>query len=130
MVKSRNMKSAKQAGARFERQMADYLARHIDDRIDRRVKTGVWDRGDLAGMRLAPALGGGRVVAECKDCARPALGPWAKEAETERRNDDALAGIVIHKRHGVAGPGDQWVTVTVRDFVALMTGQRPDENKT
>lgn len=124
---ARSMKSAKQAGARFERQVADYLATHIDDRIDRRVKTGAKDRGDLAGIRLTPALGGARVVAELKDCARPSLGPWATEAETERGNDDAVAGVVVHKRHGVANVGEQWVTMTVRDFVALMTGRRPDE---
>ena len=36
----RSRASAKSAGARFERHIADYLAAHVDDRIDRRVKTG------------------------------------------------------------------------------------------
>lgn len=134
---TRTRASAKQAGSRFERRVADYLATFIDDRIDRRVKTGAKDRGDLAGIRITPALGGGRVVAELKNYSRPALdpstdytpslGPWALEAETERGNDDAVAGVVVHKRHGVADVGGQWVTMTVRDFVALMTGQRPDD---
>ena len=44
----------------------------------------------------------------------------------ERGNDDALVGVVAHKRHGVGAPGEQFVTMTLRDFVALLTGERPD----
>lgn len=122
---SRTRASAKQAGSSFERLIADYLALHVDDRIDRRVKTGAKDRGDIAGIRLSPALRGGRVVAEVKNCAKIALGPWATEAAIERGNDDAVAGVVIHKRHGVGSPGLQWVTMTVDNFAALLTGERP-----
>lgn len=39
-ARRRSRASAKSAGARFERHIADYLAAHVDDRIDRRVKTG------------------------------------------------------------------------------------------
>lgn len=117
---SRNRASAKAAGARFERLVADYLAAHVDDRIDRRVKTGSNDRGDIGGLRHM----GGRVVIECKDTSRISLGTWAAEAEIERGNDDALAGVVAHKRHGKGAPGDQWITLTLADFVALLTGNR------
>jgi hypothetical protein len=118
---SRNRKSAKAAGARFERSIADWLAAHVDDRIDRRVKTGGKDKGDLGGWRFA----GRRIVAELKDCARLDLAGWVKEAEVERGNDDAHVGLVIHKRRGTADPGDQYVTLTLRDLVALTTGERP-----
>src|SRR5690606_15707611 len=64
--RKRGRRSARQAGSRFERQIADYLRDHIDDRIDRRVTNGNKDRGDIGGMRLSPALGGGRIAAECK----------------------------------------------------------------
>lgn len=37
---TRSRASAKTAGSRFERAVADYLAEHVDDRIDRRAKTG------------------------------------------------------------------------------------------
>lgn len=121
----RNRKSAKSAGARFERLIADYLAEHIDDRIDRRVKYGNNDRGDIGGIRLSPALRGGRVVAELKDTATLSLGAWATEAELERMNDDAVAGVIVHKRRGRADPGDQWVTCTVNDWIALIIGARP-----
>ncbi len=118
---SRNRASAKAAGTRFERAVADYLAAHVDDRVDRRAKTGAKDRGDIAGLRHM----GGRVVVECKDTARLELGAWTREAEVERGNDDALVGLVVHKRRGVADPGEQYVTCTLRDLVALLTGERP-----
>jgi hypothetical protein len=121
---TRSRTSARAAGARFERATADYLAVHVDDRIDRRVKTGAKDRGDIGGLRHL----GVRVVIECKDSARTDLGTWANEAELERGNDDAVAALIFHKRHGKADPGDQWVTCTLRDLVALLTGHRPDEN--
>lgn len=117
---SRSRASAKQAGTRFERLVADYLAATVDDRIDRRVKTGNKDRGDIAGVRHML----GRVVLECKDTTRISLAGWAAETEIERGNDDALAGVIVHKRHGKAAPEDQWVTMTLADFVALLTGNR------
>lgn len=118
----RSNRSARQAGARFERQVADYLAEHIDDRIDRRVKTGAKDRGDIGGVR---AFRGGKVVIECKDVAKTDLAGWTREAEVERGNDDAVAGVVVHKRRGVALVGRQYVTMTVDDLVALLDGVRP-----
>jgi len=117
---TRNRASAKAAGTRFERLVADYLAETYDDRVDRRVKTGSADRGDIAGVRHM----GGRVVLECKNTSRINLSTWAAEAEVERGNDDALAGLVIHKRHGRGQPADQWVTLTLADLVALLTGSR------
>lgn len=117
---SRSRASAKQAGTRFERLVADYLAATVDDRIDRRVKTGSKDRGDISGVRHML----GRVVLECKDTTRINLSGWASETEVERGNDDALAGVIVHKRHGKGQPEDQWVTMTLADFVALLTGNR------
>lgn len=122
---SRNRASAKAAGSRLERHVADYLAIHIDERIDRRARSGAHDRGDIGGLRLSPALRSARVVLECKDTTRTSLATWAREAEVERGNDDAVAGLTVHKRHGVARPGAQWVTTTVDDLIALVTGQRP-----
>jgi len=117
---SRTNASAKKAGSSFERSTADYLALVVDDRIDRRVKTGAKDRGDIGGVRIH----GKRVVLECKNTAKTNLAGWAAETETERGNDDALAGVIIHKRHGKADPAEQWVTMTLADFAALLTGDR------
>ena len=117
---ARNRASAKKAGTAFERAVADYLNTTVDDRIDRRVKTGAKDRGDIAGLRHK----GQRLVIECKNTARINLGGWASEAEVQRGNDDALAGLVIHKRHGNADPAHQWVTLTLGDLVAILNGDR------
>ena len=87
------------------------------------MKTGAKDRGDIGGVRV---VGGGRMVLECKNVRSVELGTWQGEAELERGNDDAVASAVVHKRHGRARPGDQWVTCTVDDLVALLTGCRPD----
>jgi hypothetical protein len=118
---SRSRASAKAAGSRFERSIADCLAAHVDDRIDRRVKTGGKDKGDIGGLRHM----GQRVVLECKDVAKLALGSWVNEADVERGNDDAIAGLVVHKRRGHGDPLDQYVTTTLRDLIALLTGDRP-----
>lgn len=120
---TRSRATAKKAGAEFERLTADYLALHVDDRIDRKVKTGAKDTGDIGGLRHM----GCRVVIECKNTASISLGTWANEAEIERGNDDALVGLVIHKRHGKGAAGEQWVTCTLADLVALLTGTRPED---
>ena len=116
---SRSRRSARQAGSRFEREIADYLAEHVDDRIDRRVKTGAKDKGDIANLRHM----GQRIVVECKNTSRINLGTWANETEIQRGNDDAGAGLIVHKRHGKGQPGDQWVTMTLDDLIALITGE-------
>lgn len=117
---NRNRQSARAAGARTERQVADYLAAALDDRIDRRVKTGAKDRGDIGGVRVH----GQRVVIECKDCATQQLPKWTNEAHTEAGNDDALVGVVVAKRRGTTDPGKWWVHMTVDDLLALITGER------
>jgi hypothetical protein len=120
---TRNRASAKAAGSRFERTIADHLAQALDDdRIDRRPKTGAKDRGDIGGLRVH----GQRLVAECKDTAKINLPAWTAQAAVEAGNDDALCGVVIHKRHGVADPSRQGVSMTVAELVALITGQRAE----
>lgn len=123
---TRTRQSAKAAGATFERQVADWLADELnDDRIDRRVKTGSKDRGDIAGVRAH----GRRVVVECKNTTRLDLAGWVAEAQVEAGNDDALLGVVVHKRRGCGKErmGEQYVTMTLAGLVALLTGVRPGE---
>jgi hypothetical protein len=121
---TRNRASAKKAGSSFERLVADYLAQALnDDRIDRRVKTGSQDRGDIGGVRT---IRGGRVVVECKSVSRDNLPLWIREAEIERDNDGAVLGVVCHKRWGSAKPEDQYVTMTLAAFALLLEGG-PDD---
>lgn len=114
------MSRNKQKGTAFERLIADGLAAALnDDRIDRAPMRGTKDRGDIAGVR-SPF---GKVVVECKNVARLDLAGWVTEAEVERGNADAVAAVVVHKRRGKGQPGDQYVTMTLRDFVALLGGE-------
>lgn len=119
---SRSRASAKAAGTRFESEVVAALAEHVDDRIERRAKSGAKDRGDVSGLRH----GGARIVVEVKNVSRLQLGTWVTEAEIERTNDDAAAGLVVHKRHGKGDALDSYVTCTLRDLIALLTGgERP-----
>ena len=123
---TRNRKSAKTAGTRFETAIATYLAEQLDDdRIERRRLSGRFDRGDIAGLRHH----GQRLVIEVKDYGgQIKAGPWVEEAHTEAGNDDALAGLVIAKRRGTTNPGAAYVLMTVNDLIALLTGHRPDND--
>jgi hypothetical protein len=113
----RNLRSAKAAGARFERLIADYLNDRLDGlHVDRQVKTGAYDSGDIAGVHLA----GRRIAIECKNVTRMDLPKWVREAHTEAGNIGAAAGVVIHKRHGNGKPEDQWVAMTVTDLVTII----------
>lgn len=118
---TRNRASAKKAGTAFETLVVGYLRNVLhDERIERRAKSGAKDRGDVSGLIHM----GGRIVVECKNTTRTNLAGWATEAEVERGNDDAVAGIVVHKRHGKGQPGEQWVTMTLADFASILTGAR------
>lgn len=123
---TRTRSSAKAAGAAAERAVADYLATALaDDRIDRRVKRGNSDRGDIGGLRIH----GQRLVAEVKNCSRIDLAGWLAEAHTEAGNDDALTGVVISKRKGTTNVGRWYVHMTVDDLLALLTGERHGHRK-
>jgi hypothetical protein len=108
-------------GSSFERLVADYFKANGFPFADRRVKSGAKDKGDIGGV----GVHGQGVVIEAKNTTRISLGTWAAEAEQERVNDEALAGLILHKRHGKGQAGDQWVTLTLRDLVAILTGTRP-----
>ncbi len=116
---SRTRKTAKQAGAKFEKLVADFLAENLDDRIERRVLGGAKDRGDIANVRDSHNR---RIVIETKDYGgKLNLPQWTKEAHQEAHNDNAHIGVVVHKRHGNAKPADQWVAMTVNDLIQLLT---------
>jgi hypothetical protein len=118
---TRTRATAKKAGSSFERVIADFWASVIDDRIDRAVKRGTKDVGDVAGLRFH----GHRIAVEVKNTTKVELSKWAAEAEVERQNLGALAGVIVHKRVGKSDPRLQWVTMTVADFTALMLEERP-----
>jgi len=92
------MSAASKKGQTFERLVANYLALALGDtRIDIRPKNGTNDRGDIGGIRT---IRGADIVIEAKNHSRMNLSGWLAEAETERGNADASAGVVVHKRLG------------------------------
>ena len=110
-------------GASFERLIADYISAKLDDpAVDRQIKTGRKDKGDIRGVRIS----GHRVAIECKNVVKLALAKWVTEAEIERGNLDAIAGVVVHKRagKGKAQLGETYVTMTLDDLLALIAGER------
>jgi hypothetical protein len=114
---ARSLKSAKAAGAAFETSIANWLADEVDDRIERRRLSGALDKGDISGVRINNK----RLVIECKNYGGKILtGPWLNEAETERVNDGAIAGLVIAKRKGTTNPAEQIVLMTLKDLAALI----------
>ncbi len=123
---ARNRRSAKAAGTAFENLVAWYLSDALDDdRIERRARNGSKDRGDIGGVRTVM---GERVVVECKDVRAMSLSSWVNEAEIERGNDDAVVGVVAHKRSGKGAKnmGETYVTMTLADFAVLLGGTREE----
>lgn len=124
----RSRASAKKAGADFEIRMAEHLRAALKNPyISRQDKNGDKDLGDLAyvghetmGVRGVP------VIWECKNTASVNLTGATREAHTEAANYQAKHGgplpiaVVNHKRHGVAAPSKQWITMEVDEFVRLL----------
>lgn len=114
---TRSRSSAKKAGSDFERSIANYLAEATgNDTIDRLVKRGSSDCGDIANVKFH----GHRIALECKNCAKTDLPGWTREAEEEARNYNALAGFVVMKRKGTTDPAKQWFIGTLSQLVALI----------
>lgn len=118
--RKRSRLSAKQAGSSFEQSVAAWLAWRLgDDRIERRVKNGRNDRGDIGGVRL----NGSKVVIECKNYGGEIhASTWLREAETEAGNDDAPIGVVVAKRSGTTAGGEQYVLMSLETLAVLLQG--------
>lgn len=116
---TRNRNTAKRAGAAFERAIADYLKETLgDDSIDRQVKTGSRDLGDIRGVTDTH---GNPIAVECKDYGgRLHPTTWIREAHTEAANKNAHTGIIVAKRRGTTRPADQWVITTLKDLTHLI----------
>jgi hypothetical protein len=121
---TRSNKSARAAGSSFETQITGCLQKYLPhgEFIERRVTNGAKDRGDIGGVRTAR---GERVVVECKNHSRLDLAGWITEAHYEAINDNAIAGMVVHKRRGTADPLEQYVTMTLGDLIRLAWGVQP-----
>ena len=121
------MSKQKRKGTAFETDAVEFLSRRLSSEegaIHRLAQHGTNDEGDIWGLFTH----GKRLVAECKNCKKMTLSQWIDEAEAERGNADALAAIVIHKRRGKGAKQFQetYVSMTLEDFCAILTGERED----
>lgn len=113
------MNRSKQKGTQYESLIRDYLKEHWNPDIERMPLSGGKDRGDIAGFRV----GEGRhlIAWELKNRTQMSLSEWIREAQEEAENYGAVAGIVVHKRKGKGLAGDQYVTLTLDDFLNVVT---------
>ena len=97
-------------GADFERKCAEYLA-DIFPGVERRVKNGRMDRGDITGLP--------NVVIECKAERQIDLPGYLAELEVEQKNDDALFGFVFvkNRQHSVE---DGYAVLSIRRARTLL----------
>lgn len=102
--------SSRNRGRRFQSLIRDYL----------RGSLSVIEEGGsgLGGGDLLVRTAWRDVACEVKCQARMDLPGWHRQAQGNARGVEVPA--VIHKRSGVAEAGEQWVTLTLEDFVALM----------
>ena len=114
---SRTRASAKQAGSKWEKDVAEYLDSRLSGMIERRVRNGSKDRGDISGVQVF----GDRVVIECKDYGgKYEVSTWLTEADVECENDNAAIGVVAAKRRGKGNAGDGVVMMTLDAFTWLL----------
>lgn len=119
------MSAERQRGTEFATAVVRYLREQTGAGrgIHRTAEEGQNDVGDIYGITRA----GLPVVIECKNYRKNEfLAGWLDEAERERKNAGALAGVVVSKRRGIGDKnmGDQLVSMTLRDFVAIVEGVR------
>lgn len=115
-------------GPAFERVIADYLKQSWSKFVDRRVKTGAKDKGDIANFYVHDH----EVVIECKNLRSIDVAGALREAQEESANAGALAGIVVQKRRGKAAGEHQYVFTTLGDFLNILRAAQdprwsPDE---
>lgn len=127
-AQGRNRNSAKRAGAAFEINQAEYLRRALENPyISRQDKNGDKDLGDIAYVGYQTmGVNGVPITMELKNTASVNLTSATREAATEASNYRIKHGgphpiaVVMHKRHGVAAPEKQWVTMTAEEFTRLL----------
>lgn len=116
---TRSRATAKRAGARFARIIADWFRAHGHPYADKQPLTGAVDKGDVANVHHPD---GQPIALELKDRATLALPQWWREAQQEAANLGTPYAAIIHKRSGKGQPEDQWVTLSVAMFNRIIRG--------
>ena len=125
---SRNRRSAKTEGTRFETAVRDYLAWALqDERIMRPRLHGSKDMGDIANVCFM----GQKVCIECKNTAAKAYKQHLREAAVEAGNLDAPFYFVVQKVPGIgirsiASIGGQ-LAYTTPEVIRMMRREAPQD---
>lgn len=115
---SRNRRSARAAGSKFNWDIARAFAKGLDDKnVTKAPSWGAVDKGDIVNVRID----GHDLVIQTKDLAKLDLPGGVGDARQQAVNAGALAGLFVHKRRGTADPMKQWVSCTVEDIIAIIT---------
>jgi hypothetical protein len=104
-------------GANFELSLLPLLVTHYgEDNVVRLGKQGVKDKGDYH------IVGEKRFIIEAKREASYGgkLAGWLTEAAREADCAGKPIGVVAHKRHGIALPDRQYLTLELGDFLNLV----------
>lgn len=110
---------SKQKGTAFESLVRDYLQQAWSPIVERMPLSGNADRGDLSNFRVGTKQQH-LIAFELKNRTQMSLSQWVREAQEEAMNYDAVAGVVCHKRKGKGAAGEQFVTMTLEDFLTIL----------
>lgn len=113
-ARKRSKAAAKAAGRSLENDLVEVFRQHGLS-AHRLGLQGSRDKGDVK-VELAPDH-----VFEAKNCRTLALTQWWREALRECENAQAHYAWVVHKRHGVSDPSEQWITTTTGQVADLLT---------
>lgn len=109
---------SKQKGTDFESLIRDYLKVAWSDIVERMPLSGTDDRGDISNFRVGNSQH--KIAIECKNVRILDLAGWLREAQEEAVNYGAVAGVVCHKRKGKGQADDQYLTMTLSDFLTIL----------
>ncbi len=108
-------------GPQFEKHLVEYLRSCFGDgTIERRVRGGRNDRGDVAGIFWR----GEPFVIEAKNVSKLRPAQWFEELENECGNADTDMGAIVYHRPGKGekSMGEQGVLMTLATLVRLLGG--------
>lgn len=117
------MSAQRQKGTYFVTQICLPLIEQYYPDATQAPAWGANDRGDV----LLP--GERRFIFEMKNVAKMQLASWVDEAKQEALNaamawkskpGEYPVGVVVHKRRGTQDPAEQYVTLTLGDFLHLV----------
>ncbi|WP_298210962.1 hypothetical protein [Ferrimicrobium sp.] len=112
-ARKRSRTAAKSAGRSLENDLVEVFRQH-GLAAERLGLQGSQDKGDVR-VEMAPDH-----IFEAKNCRTLALTQWWHEAVKECNNAQARYAWVVHKRHGVGDPAQQWITTTTGQVAHLI----------